>query len=166
MRTLSIGSFFVAAALLSGCGDERVVGDTCTNGDNMNNVRLADTMLGETNTGHAILGIVWDVGNGRGAELPQAYFDTVALESPPENVLDVYTTGERTIAVEFVVGAMSLSSTEPLLIVLRFPDRQNFTDCTHPGMEDVYYLRMTFVFPGDGSIQSPTFAQGIEVGAI
>jgi hypothetical protein len=113
--------------------------------------------------------IIWDVGTGRGAELPDSYFEQVQLvadgqDAPP--ITSVEYAGGRELAVTFGNLESYLSSRDTLSFVLEFPDRLGYINCGHPGMMDRYQLRVTLTFTSNNDFVSGQFEQIKNLGAL
>lgn len=138
--------------------DTDVVVDTCTVGDNLTNPAVV--VLNSLD-----LLIQWDDGTGMGADLPDGYFEAVTVDPESDDFIE---TSVDTIAyvsphklrIAFTAFPAGVGS-----LILDFPDRRNFVDCTHPGMDDVYRLHVNMTFTG-GGFTDVTFAQSIVLGDI
>ena len=139
-------------------------GESCMPGDNMTAPRLV-AGLEEMDAGLQIR-ITWDAGTEQGAQLPAAYFQAVALNEPSEIVRSVALTAEREITVEFNDLTSYLQAQNTLELILVFPDRREFIPCAHPGMDDIYFLKISLRFASDGSIGDAQFEQGAWLGPI
>jgi hypothetical protein len=163
----------VLSVLLFSCGsgdrDEHGA-DTCSAGDNMTNPRLGSGFdLGAPAPEFRVL---WDAGTGRGAELPDHYFDSVRLAQDlgaqiKALVQSVEHSAPREIAVRFDGEALAafLETQNTVKLTLEFRDRATVLDCSHPGMADVYLLDVTLVFQGD-TLSSSQVAERKRLGAI
>jgi hypothetical protein len=159
-----------AAALLPACSDDDPGRDTCSEGDNMGNPRLANGFdLGALEPEFRV---IWDRGSGRGADLPDHYFDEVRLSASTGSeirtvVQSVDHSGAREITVRFDGRALStlLVRQSQLVISLQFPDRATAIDCTHPGMGDSYFLDVLLVFES-GALSRSQVTQHKHLGAI
>jgi hypothetical protein len=152
---------------LSGCN--LFPPDTCTQGDNMSNIRTPQGFDASLTT--PSLEILWDVGTEKGAGLPPAYFANVKVGfATQENVKTLITTvgatAERKITVSFGNLSAYLATTKELKFTLEFPDRRGFISCTHAGMADIYLLDVTLSFDSRGQFEKATFEQRKSLGAI
>lgn len=145
----------------------------------------------ETDASGTFVTIEWDAGTDRGAALPASYFREVTLAkdgvrlpdgTPPGNafVADVRATGDRQIIVRFTgldalwssgdggasAGDAGAQPERRLAFVLQFPDRAKHIDCTHPGMNDEYFLTVTLTFSDPNHLATSTFEQRVSVGAV
>jgi hypothetical protein len=152
----------IVTPVLNSC----TVRDTCSSGDNMTNPRVARFDPGASTPS---LLIVWDVGTGRGAELPETYFEKVKLaddgqDAPP--ITSVEYRGGRELIVTFGNLESYLSSRDTLSFVLEFPDRLGYINCSHPGMMDRYQLRVTMTFTSNHDFVNAQFEQIKNLGAL
>lgn len=134
--------------------------DTCSQGDNMTAPRLVGAP--EPSAGETKVVIAWDRGTGVGERLPATYFERVTLEEDTI-VSKTEPAGERALTV-FLSGAPSSHAGRTQTFTLLFPDRNQFTDCTHGGMKDVYRLVVAVTFSGDGASATATFEQKVDLG--
>ena len=118
------------------------------------------------------LKVVWDRGSGRGAELPDTYFDEVTLSASTGAevqavVQSVEHSAAREITVRFDARALStlLARQAEFTISLQFPDRSKAIDCTHPGMADAYFLDVLLVFVS-GELSTSQTTERKRLGAI
>jgi hypothetical protein len=125
--------------------------DTCTQGNNMSNPRIAGAFDATIDTPK--LTIIWDIGTERGTELPDKYFAEVKLQTIVKDSLDVplinsvsFQSNPKSIEVLFGDLTTFLTSNEPLGFVLDFPDREGYIVCSHPGGPDTYMLNVTLKF--------------------
>jgi hypothetical protein len=161
----------LAALALPACGDDDSTNpDTCSDGDNMGNPRVADGF--DPADLEPELRVVWDRGSGRGAELPDHYFAEVELSAGTGSeiralVQSVEHSAAREITVRFDAQALAtlLQRQNQLVISLAFPDRRTVIDCRHPGMADMYLLDVLLVFES-GELSRSQATQRKNLGAI
>jgi hypothetical protein len=161
----------LAALGLPACGDEDSANsDTCSQGDNMGNPRVADGFDPEDPAPE--LRVVWDRGSGRGAELPDHYFAEVELSAGTAAeiravVQSVELSAAREITARLDAQALStlLQRQDQFVISLAFPDRGTAIDCRHPGMADRYFLDVLLVFQS-GALSRSEMTQRKQLGAI
>jgi hypothetical protein len=173
-RAVRAASVLIVAVGLLGCGDDSLddgdlSGDSCTPGDNMTDPRL-DNVPDASAADPEVL-IAWDVGTGRGADLPSAYFDAVELALDTEDSVEALVTAvehsaEREIVVRFSDLSTFVGSETPLRFTLEFPDRAEHIDCTHPGMNDRYLLQVMVQFDASGQLAFAELEQVVELGDI
>jgi hypothetical protein len=194
-RPLALTKSLLVALFLTvaGCGAEsesEYGPDTCTGGDNMSSPRLARGL--ETDAAGAFVTIEWDPGTGRGAALPASYYHEVTLAragtrlgdgTVPDHqfVAEVNATGDRQIVVRLTGldalwnagtdagasdGDAGVTPPRRVALLLHFPDRAKHIDCTHPGMNDDYYLTVTLTFSAPSQLEKSTFEQRVSVGAV
>lgn len=156
--------------LLSACGDgddTNGKNDSCTAGDNMTDPRVAAGFDPQANEPE--LRVLWEAGTGRGAELPDRYFDNVRFftEAGMGIVQSVVHSAPRELTVRFDGDGLAafLETHTELKITLEFGDRTTVLDCTHPGMADAYYLDVFLVIDG-GTLASSRTNQRTQLGAI
>lgn len=142
---------------LSGCPGGN--GETCAGGSNFSNVRV-DPGAPVTASSTEVR-LLFDPGAGNGATLPLAYYQTASLEGDAGSVASVSAPD---------AGLLQLGLSQPLggglpNTSLRFGDRRNFTDCRHPGMDDVYRLTVGIVAEQDGGYTLSSSEQ-VELGAL
>ena len=161
-RPLCLMLLLATPALVTGCA-----ADTCTQGDNMTDPRIVDG-LEDADTGHQIR-ISWDAGTEEGALLPDAYFEAVQLEVS-EELTNIVVSATATAAREITVGLAGmttyLESEDALSFTLVFPDRRDFIDCFHLGMDDRYNLDATLIFTTAGALDQADLDQTVFLGAI
>jgi hypothetical protein len=153
-----------------GSGDGERGSDTCSAGDNMTNPRLGAGF--DPGVSDPELRVLWDAGTGRGAELPDHYFDSVRLSIDlgaqiKALVQSVVHSAPREITVHFDGQALAafLETENTVELTLEFRDRATVLDCSHPGMADVYFLDVTLVFQG-GALSSSRVTERKRLGAI
>jgi len=171
-RTIHLDLIIIVSISLLGCpidGRENIGRDTCTQGDNMTNLRMGAPFDAQV----AVPGllIVWDIGTERGAELPASYFAAVTVAYETDDAIKllidgVAYTNQREITVMFADLATYLASNTILGFTLAFPDRNAFIDCTHPGSADRYLLDVSLVFDASANLVSSTFTERKELGPI
>jgi hypothetical protein len=168
LLAVSMGAFLLA------CNEHGA--DTCGGGDNMSSPAVT---LEQDPQGN-FLRLRWDRGTGRGAELPPAYFAGVTLADPSRFdsgtvAASVHASQDREIMVRLAAldtlwagadGGAPSGAPVTMTVQLEFPDRKQFIDCSHPGMTDIYWLRMVLTFAPPGVLQSKTLSQGVSLGAI
>lgn len=155
---------FVASSALVGClaAEEDALRDTCTYGDNMTAPRLAAGPEPFGSETRIVIG--WDRGTGAGADLPRAYFERVGI-ADSEVATRAGLLGEREIFVVLrSAPAVHAGKTETCTLV--FPDRNEFSDCRHRGMSDVYELAVAVTFSADGESATATFEQNVARGPL
>jgi len=160
---------FLFVTLLASTGCEPTHGpDTCTGGRNMTSPRIEAGL--ETTEDGPLVRIVWDPGTGRGADLPDAYFDAVLVEptmpASSDFVASAELTATREITVVFSDLDAALTSSSRVGFTLWFPDRAAFIDCSHPGMPDRYLLNVVLTFDADGSISNSELSEDIRLGDV
>jgi hypothetical protein len=161
----------LAALGLPACGDDDSANpDTCSQGDNMSNPRVADGF--DPAALEPELHVVWDRGSGRGAELPDHYFAEVELSAGTGSeiravVQSVEHSAAREITVRFDAQALAtlIQRQNQFVISLAFPDRHTVIDCKHPGMADMYLLDVLLVFES-GELSRSQATQRKNLGAI
>ena len=124
------------------CSEE--ISDTCTQGENMSNIHL----VGDFNpaSDRPTLIFEWDIGSGKGAKLPDEYFNEVELDydNIDYEVLllidSVAYTNQNEITVFLNNITAYIEENNILTFSLAFPDRRGFINCEHPGMDDRYLL--------------------------
>lgn len=142
-------SLLLLPLLLSSCLFAKFK-DTCTQGDNMSDPRISGNF--DAAAVQPELHIVWDLGTGRGADLPPEYFSEVQVatyeteEQVVSLIREVTHSAERELIVRFSDLNPYLAEHDVLSFSLAFPDRMGFIDCRHPGMLDRYLLRATLTF--------------------
>lgn len=136
--------------------------DTCSGGQNMTNPVIAGPVAPDGDGTR--VRITWELGTGRGADLPAKYFDA-PVASPAAQVDRVEHVSERELDV-VLNGAPSTQAGKTLAITLDFRDRRTVLDCKHPGMEDHYILELTLTFGGDGSLASSKLEEKFIAGDI
>lgn len=135
---------------LNSCGFldlNEIFKDTCTQGDNMSNLRVVQGF--DPISPSPTLIITWDTGTQRGAELPDTYFAQVKSGYAKDNPLikDIrFNPSPKTFVLSFENLETVLSQKNSLELELLFPDREGYIDCQHPGSTDWYYLTMTLRF--------------------
>lgn len=155
---------------LTSCADSNRPGpDTCTAGDNMSNPTAAGNF--ESTLIAPELVINWEAGTQQGANLPESYFEAVSVYSDMEAELkalihSVSYSGTREITVNFNDLTNYLDTKNTLTLVLAFPDRNQFINCTHPGMQDQYLLYITLTFNSSSHLIGTEFEQIIIFGDI
>ncbi len=135
---------------------ERV--DDCVDGETM-----SDPVLVRREGSAWGLVLEWATGSGRAATLPPAYFEQVRLgESSDPLVLEaVYSLN---VDADAEGGELSISIGRPMpwsSMVLEFPDRRMFIQCSHPGDDHVWWVRADFRTEG---WFSASVTQGVDVG--
>ena len=153
---------------VAACGDD-TGDDTCSTGENMTNPRV--TGEPDALSDAPELRIAWDAGTGRGNELPASYFDAVSVapETDPAvvgSIAAVEHSTEREITVRFQDISTLAGQPGGLALTLEFPDRREFIDCTHPGMEDRYLLDVQLTFDATGKVASSQLTERVQLGAI
>lgn len=141
------------------------IGDTCTGGDNMTNPRI-EGMVTQGSVGAEVL-IVWDAGTGPGATLPASYFDAPKIEGPDAAAIaQAQHSGPQEITITFSDLAKTLANQSTIAFTLVFPDRRDFSGCSHPGMDDRYLLDVTLTFDQSGQIMDSKLEQKVVLGDI
>lgn len=133
---------------------------SCTEGDNFTNLRVVDGYEQESEES-PFLRIAWDQGTGNGADLPRAYFEAAELAEGSDPVAEsVELTDDR----EFTVRFSEIPSGETSFIIV-LPDRRDYIECSHPGMDDRYLLHVTLqTEEGSDALESVTFEEDIDLG--
>ncbi len=134
--------------------------DDCGGGDNMSDLHLRHDSVASSIT------IGWSIGTGRGAELPPAYFAAGALSPRTDPQMAANIEELRIFPADGGGGtiiAVGVDSPVPGRLVIDFPDRRDFINCTHPGMDDVWWLQVDVTIGVD---VEATFTQGVDLGDI
>lgn len=113
----------------------------------------------------AQLRIGWDVGTGRGAELPRAYFAAGKVKSAgrdigpdgPEIEETIEATGDREIVITLRSSPDSIRGA--LRFEIEFPDRKSYVSCTRGESIDQYGLKVDAEIGPDGSVAKSTLTE-------
>lgn len=154
------------------CGDEpasKDSQDTCTGGSNMSNPRLVDGL--EPAAGGSLLRITWEPGTDQGAQLSSDYFAAAHVSSDTASevqslISNVSLTEDRQLTVRFRNLGPYLVEHDTLEFSLAFPDRRDFISCSHPGMADVYLLRVRLQFDAQKQLQGSSLTEDVSPGDI
>lgn len=97
------------------------------------------------------LHLTWERGTGKGADLPDSYFDWVhpsLLGSAREVIQSVKHIAPREIVIQLAREELlrNLERSRQLELVLEFPDRRIAIDCTHPASADAYIVSIKLEF--------------------
>ena len=135
----------------------------------MSNIQLGDVFDASVATPE--LTIIWDVGTGQGANLPEAYFDAVVLsDNTNAGVSQLITSirykNVREITVVFSDFSNYLADNSELQFTMSFPDRALFIDCSHSGQLDQYLLNVDLGFDANHMLTNTIFTQTIAFGSI
>lgn len=143
----------------------------CGGGENMTNPRL---QRGFQDIGRAlILNIAWDRGTEKGALLPDAYFQSPQVEctlggthqNPCPLVSEVKLIKSRVWQVAFDKKKLQPYYGQSISLGFNLPDRRDHIECSHPGMEDSYALRIELSIDKEGAT-SAQFKQEFRAGAL
>jgi hypothetical protein len=156
-----LGALLLVFVHLVGCNDEPTLPeDTCNRGITFQEPRLVNGV--ETIDGMAAVRVTWSPGTERGQELPQAYFADVSAEGG--EAVELTAMNEVTVVLGDLAERLATSS--QVSVTLRFPDRAEYIDCTHPGMRDAYLLHMVLRFDDADTLQQSEFTEEILYGDI
>ncbi|MCB9078449.1 MAG: hypothetical protein H6631_12695 [Anaerolineaceae bacterium] len=153
--------FSLVILVLVGCASEA---DTCSQGENMTNPRLVDG-LEVLDDGYRVR-ITWDQGTKQGTRLPKRYFEAVSVEDKLGIVQSISLTDEREITIKFIGLSSYLQKKKSVDLSLIFPDREQFIACRHPGMSDMYLLKLSLTFTDENELDQVTFEQSVRFGPI
>lgn len=142
--------------------------DTCSGGVNMTDPTLSMPFDPEGQPTDLVF--EWQEGTDNGALLPPEYFEQVAIDPFTDQevvaalVQELGAIDDRQIRVRFGDLTDYRALNDGLTLVLLFPDRRDFIECTHPGMEDRYLLTIDV----DWSVDPATveLTETVEYGAI
>lgn len=112
--------------------------DDCGDGDTFREVRVEDAVDGS-------LTVTWSRGDGYGAALQASYFEeaVVDLTGDPSVATLTSATFEAPRTFHLAVDGPREGTS---VVSLRLPDRLGYTECTHPGTGDSWFLELALRF--------------------
>jgi hypothetical protein len=157
-------AFLCLLCALSACDDS--MRDTCTGGDNMSNPQIAEGF--DLSAPIPELHLTWERGTGKGAALPDSYFDSVRpsfIGVNREVIQSVQHIAPREILIRLAREGLirNLERSSELELTLEFPDRRKVIDCTHPASADTYIVSITLEFH-EGMLAQTTIEQSVWLG--
>jgi hypothetical protein len=123
-----------------------------------------------TDAGMPALRISWSRGTGRGAGLPDTYFEAVSpgeYGDDPYLIDSVRFMAPRTVIVQFTPAFEErIKSKRSLTFTLKFPDRRTGISCYHRGMSDRYFLKVELTVDDKGLVTSSSLGEFYQLGPI
>jgi hypothetical protein len=161
------GSALLFIALFSGCDPISQTEDTCVENNDARNMQApsAPDGLVDNNDGTHTLKIAWEpLEEGLAAALANNYFEPTGFDGT--GVTSVEKTDDRELTVAFADLLDSLNDDGDGQARIFFDDRRHHIDCTHPGMDDRYFLLVRLDFDEAGDLLDVSFEQDRQLGDI
>lgn len=100
-----------------------------------------------------------------GDVLPDDYYTTMRADALPTDVLDAQATAARELTVSLRPGASVRTRPTELELTFSMDDTNGWTDCSHPGQADVYFVTLRLSFDGRGGVTASFTEVDVSLGA-